>query len=360
VSASGAPIRVSGDAVSAGAFTSATTGWAVVRADTPPMSCLLRTEDGGATWTCQLAWPGNLLGRLRAFDARRAALVLGLWPTHRNEINGLPVAAGEPFYHFVAGTQDAGTTWALGSPPDRYTAGAYFLTPLQIWLRVHVPGSDFTSDLARTEDGGATWSRIDGTGYPPMIQVAFSSPADGLLIEQDRHRADILHRTSDGGEAWTRQQLSAPPRVPKTAETWLLPVLSSSPGQLLTLRAVSRRPSGVRPAWEGTYAYARAGEGWAGPHSLPMTPASVGHDVLAPGPDGRLWGGSGHDVWVADDLAGPWQHRRVPLPEEESVGDLCPVEDGVIWLITAVGVGGGGLYRSEDDGVSWTRLSIST
>jgi hypothetical protein len=70
-------------------------------------------------------------------------------------------------------------------------------------------------------------------------------------------------------------------------------------------------------------------------------------------------GASGHDVWVADDLAGPWQHRRVPLPEEETVGDICPVGNGVVWLTTAVGVGGGGLYRSENDGITWTRLPVA-
>lgn len=101
---------VSGDVVRASTFASATTGWAAVRADTPPISCLLRTEDAGTTWTCQLAWSGDVLGRLHAFDGHRASLLLGLRSGFRNEINGLPVAAGEPFYHFVAGTQDAGAT----------------------------------------------------------------------------------------------------------------------------------------------------------------------------------------------------------------------------------------------------------
>ena len=39
--------------------------------------------------------------------------------------------------------------------------------------------------------------------------------------------------------------------------------------------------------WEGTYA--RDGEGWTGPHRLPTAPASIGHDLLVPDPDGRLW-----------------------------------------------------------------------
>ncbi|HEV8560473.1 MAG TPA: hypothetical protein VGR06_29435, partial [Actinophytocola sp.] len=63
----------------------------------------------------------------------------------------------------------------------------------------------------------------------------------------------------------TRRHLPPPRGVPKSAETWLFPVLGPSPGKLLTLRAVSRRPSDARPSWEGTFAYACTGESWAGP-----------------------------------------------------------------------------------------------
>src|SRR5262249_26438823 len=149
------------------------------------------------------------------------SLVLALRPRFGNEINGRPVAAGEPFCYFLATTRDAGATWTLGSPPDQQGTGVYFLTPPQTWLLIYVPGSDFRSDLARTEDGGATWSRIDGTGYPPPVQVAFATPTDGLVVAQDRHRADILYRTTDGGTTWARQHLAPPPGVPKGAETWL-------------------------------------------------------------------------------------------------------------------------------------------
>jgi hypothetical protein len=389
VTAAAAPPQLTGHSVHAAGFVSPTTGWTVITRSTPrPMSWLLRTEDAGGTWTSQLAWPGNLYGRLRAFDVHRAGLVLGLWPEVSNEINGQPLAVGESFHAFIASTEDGGATWTLGSGPDPQGTGVYFLTTRQIWLQIHVsnlyPSSDPAqtedgvtwwiedtegprNDLARTEDGGATWSRIDGvpwgqiegTGDLPTVQVAFSSVTDGLLIAADRLRADILYRTTDGGTTWTRQRLLPPPGLPARAETWLFPVLSPEVGNLLTLRAVSRRESINRPRWEGTYGYARTGDGWTTPYRLPMAPASLGHDLLVPGPDGRIWGASGRNVWVSDDLAGPWEHRRVPVPDDESVAEIFPVADGVLWLTTASGVSGGGLYRSDDDGVHWTRLLIA-
>jgi hypothetical protein len=129
-------------------------------------------------------------------------------------------------------------------------------------------------------------------------------------------------------------------------------------GTLLTLRAVSRGGSVARPRWEGTYGYELTDDSWAGPHRLPMPPAAIGPDLLVPAPDGRLWGASGHDVWVGGDLTGPWRHLRVPLPDEEHIKDICPAGDGVLWATTSAGMAGGGLYRS-DDGAHWTRLTVA-
>jgi hypothetical protein len=287
-------------------------------------------------------------------------LTLGLEPAFRNGVNGRVVAAGEPFFSLHASTIDGGETYLLGSPPDRQGTSIYHLSAREVFLLIHVPWSDSRMDLARTEDGGATWIRIEIAGYPPTIDVAFSSLTDGLLVTVDRRRADHLFATTDGGLTWTRQRLRPPPGLPKGAETWLRPVLGPQVGNLLTLRAISRREGAVRPEWEGTYAYVRSDDGWDGPLRLPMGEGPFGRDLLVPGPDGRLWGASGHDVWVGDDLTGPWRHRPVRLPDDQEVADIFPVANGVVWLTSTWGVAGGGLYRSDDDGAHWTQMPVTS
>jgi hypothetical protein len=56
--------------------------------------------------------------------------------------------------------------------------------------------------------------------------------------------------------------------------------------------------------------------------------------VAVPGADGRIWAAAGHDLFVADDLVGPWQHRLVPLPAGQVITRLDPVGDGALWLTT--------------------------
>jgi photosystem II stability/assembly factor-like uncharacterized protein len=377
VAAAAAPRQVSGLEVGVTAFASPTAGWAFVGA--PAVCRLLYTDDAGATWRTQLAWDGNILGRLTAFSAREAGLALGLTP-YADTVNGYPVSGGD-YTAVFARTRDAGATWTLASPPHpvkTFTGLFHFRTPQHLWALMRPFGRHTWTLLTRTQDGGASWQLTEDRGDRPLVHVAFSSSTDGVAVAVDDQRSDILYTTDDGGDTWTRTILPPPP-VPTNAMATLTPSVRTGTPTLLILQ-VGTRPKQAPAGWTGTYAYLRDGQGWSGPHRLPKT--HTGPELAVVGADGRFWAASGQDLWVAKTLAGPWEHRPVPLsgehpgtppwdprlvplPSLEVIADIAPVGDGVVWLTTTHGasigsVPSGKLYRSEDDGAHWTRLAVES
>lgn len=359
-----------GFAVGDTAFASPTTGWAYV-VDLQTAQCrVLFTEDAGATWRPQLAWRGLFYGRLAAFDEHQAAFALAV--SQGDDINGYrpePHAADDPFVGpdaFLAGTENAGATWTLAQTV-RGASGAHILTPRQIFLRTYVHRqSGMRSDLVRTRDGGATWHRLEGVPGIAVVDVNFQSATDGLLVAAEGNRANLLYRTVDAGVSWEPEPLEPPPGLPAKAEVRLDPVARQDGDVLLVLSASSSRDSARRPKWEGSYVYRRVGQrDWAGPYRLPMVPVrSRRPHPVAWGADGRIWAAAGHDLFVADDPAGPWHRRHLPLPAKQLVTRIDPVAGGVVWLTTnnafkiPGAAPGGQLYRSADDGARWNRVAI--
>jgi hypothetical protein len=344
------------------AFASPEVGWAYA-GDLESAQCrVLFTDDAGATWRPQLAWRGMFHGRLAVFGERAAGF--GLAVSQGDDINGYrpdPRRARDPALGllgpdmFLASTVDAGATWTLAPEGGAY----YFLTPRQAWLA--------RNGLIRTRDGGASWQLAPGMPGVHMISVRFQSEAEGLLVAasvRDFGHQD-LYQTVNGGVSWERVPLTAPPGLPAKADTSLDPVTRPDGGVLLVLSAESGSESERRSRWEGTYAYRPDGQGgWAGPYRLPMAVARLHPPhVVVPGPDGRIWAAAGHDLFVADDLAGPWRHQAAPLPDGQVITRLEPVAGSMFWATTRrfpalAAVSGGQLYRSADDGAHWNRVTV--
>lgn len=361
-----------GFAVGDTAFASPTTGWAYV-VDLQAGQCqVLFTEDAGATWRPQLVWRGLFYGRLAAFDERQAAFALAV--SQGDDINGYrpePHAPDDPFVGpdaFMAGTEDGGATWTLAQTPPNGT-GAPFLTPRQMLLKKYVhrqsgmPG--MRTDLIHTRDGGATWHSLEGVNDLAVVNVHFHSATDGLLVAAKENRANLVYRTVDAGVSWEPEPLQPPPGLPAKAEVRLDPVVCRDGGVLLVLSALSSRNSARRPKWEGSYVYRRVGQrDWAGPFRLPMVSVrSRQPHPVAWGAGGRIWAAAGRNLFVADDPAGPWHRRHLPLPAKQVITRIDPVAGGVVWVTTksALQIPGatpGHLYRSADDGARWNRVTI--
>ncbi|MGI9108139.1 MAG: YCF48-related protein [Pyrinomonadaceae bacterium] len=171
-------------------FIDANTGWLVcdrniylLRTKEEPRSYLLKTTDGGATWS-RLAVTGAaeadvLLTRVTFADARRG------W------------AFGEMGALFA--TTDGGATWARQNVPTRYLLlGGAFLAGGAGWL----VGAGNT--ILQTSDGGAQWSMSPApiSATTRFNAVSFIDGRRGWAVGE----RGIVLATTDGGRSWQPQE----------------------------------------------------------------------------------------------------------------------------------------------------------
>lgn len=161
---------------------------------------VIRTADGGATWT-KLTVPDAASLDFRDVDAVTATsayiLSIGSGPASR-----------------IFKTMDAGATWTLQFTNQEPKG---FLDAMAFWddRRGLVMGDsiDGRFDILRTLDGGRTWARIRSAGLPPALpnEGAFAGSGTNVAVLPGGHawigtgaaeRCRVLH-TSDYGATWT-------------------------------------------------------------------------------------------------------------------------------------------------------------
>ena len=170
-------------------FNDALNGWlvcersvyALARAE-EARSYLLRTTDGGETWSRVAVTAGDagvLLARVVFATPERG------W------------AFGE--MGALYSTRDGGATWQRRrAPTQRFLSGAHFLDASRGWL-VGAAGT-----VLRTADGGETWRAISSPALSATARlnaVWFADPARGWAVGQ---RGRIV-ATGDGGNSWRPQ-----------------------------------------------------------------------------------------------------------------------------------------------------------
>jgi photosystem II stability/assembly factor-like uncharacterized protein len=186
---------------------------------------ILRTADGGASWTVQLTAPGDYL-RCVAFANSNVGWVGTLTRARR-----------------LYQTANGGGTWtpAAGLPVDAPVAvcGLSVVSDQVVFAA----GSNRPTDsprMMKTSDGGASWSAWSMSAHASiLIDVYFTDAQHGWVVGGradvpnpiDRSRVKpVVLRTADGGATWTDQLAGQEGNFPLGEWGWKIQFLNANVG----------------------------------------------------------------------------------------------------------------------------------
>lgn len=248
-----------------------------------------------------------------------------------------------------------------------------------------IPGEDFSflmgttgGGVWKTEDAGTTWRNITD-GYLPVGSVGAIAvaPTDSNIIYAGTGAADLrgnvsigkgLYKSINGGDSWEYVGLQNVGQISRI-------VISPKNPRLIYVAALGN-PFGPNPE-RGVYRSANGGEDWqkvlyvsdrTGAVDLVMDPDNT--NVLYAGmwtAERKPWtlidGSEEGGLWKTTDGGFNWSKIDNGLPQG-IVGRIgiaiSPVNTNRIWVIQeAKEEKKGGLYRSDDGGLSFRRINRS-
>jgi photosystem II stability/assembly factor-like uncharacterized protein len=238
---------------------------------------------------------------------------------------------------------DGGVTWAK-------TALARNLVSVLAVSAETALGIDFDGGLQRTADGGTTWG--------PVLRdfVAVTRAPKGMLTALGTDGG--IRRSADGGASWTEPVGALPPRwsvavADTSAGTW---VATSRAVYVLDGNSFRLVTTGMGGLAGAVFSDARTGFMYAaydvglyrfrngGPWEL-VLPGPIQRVRFHPSSTGTMFAGIPDMVFASTDSGATWSR----LPGAPAVPFVAP--DGRTWYADNAG-----LWRSDDAGVSWSRL----
>jgi photosystem II stability/assembly factor-like uncharacterized protein len=157
-------------------------------------SLILRTTDGGQSWTNQPAGLGSAAPGYTLYGVSFVNAMTGTavgWGY--NDVLGQDMAA-------IMRTTDGGETWTQKVFSSRQLVGVHFtdaLTGTVVGGRGDAIGS--LSVVMRTTDAGANWTTYERrSAWGGLSAVSFADPQTGVAV------GNSVLRTSDGGASWAQ------------------------------------------------------------------------------------------------------------------------------------------------------------
>jgi photosystem II stability/assembly factor-like uncharacterized protein len=391
--------------VSGIAFVDTDRGWAATA------RIIYGTEDGGQTWTrvkefapdpsdkffprvSSIAATVQGEGDDALIDLYLTSTLGGAWQSmdagaswDQCEIGGakatFKVAFLNPLYGIITGP--AGKVWTTDDGGDEWTAA-----PLPLGFNAYSAAWDPKTAavyaggqggmLARSRDGGLTWSRI-GSGTPWTLQgAAYKDPDTGWVVGE----AGFIAATTDG-ETWAQQRAARDGRADLDAvafPTYRRGWAAGDKGTLLkttdagdTWRAVRLRTkadlSGIafadrRTGWiVGGVGAADDSRGVilattdGGSHwRAQKVPAGVRVIAKVKFVDTRSGWAVGSPGVVLRTTNGGATWKKTQLAPKAMLLDLDFVDRRYGWVCGAIALGGNIGYRTTDGGVTWSRETI--
>ena len=261
---------------------------------------VIRTEDGGATWT------RSTIAETEALDFRDIDAV--------DERTAYVLSIGDGNASRIYKTTDAGRTWTL---QFRNTDKQAFYDAMAFRDARH--GFAFSDSvdgrlvIIRTEDGGEHWSHIDG-GLPPALENegAFAASGTNIAISGDRiwiatSKSRVL-RSVDHGRTWSA--VGTP--VPAGPSAGLFSIAFASRDRGIVVGGDYKVESA---AVDNAAITADGGQTWTVVKGLGGFRSAVGYlaatsgapeIVIAVGPTGSDYSKDGGKTWAT--LSGPGFH----------------------------------------------------
>jgi photosystem II stability/assembly factor-like uncharacterized protein len=280
-------------------------GWGTGTGPSDQTVHILRTADGGNTWSDVTPPEGAVSG----FSSVPAAFFMDdakAWVAYSQatDSNGNLVNPALVWY-----TQDGGATWTssqalpANNGTDFFSPGEFAFSDAQHgWLMVHV-GVGMMHDYVyvfATADGGATWAKVvDPTNSTLWMScsktgLAFIDANNGWATGDCQGVAPglFLYRTMDGGNTWAQATISAPAGKPNMftdqnsgCGSYSMNFLDANNGEMIVTCITSNSSSMTKLSW--IYTTTDGGQNWTS-HALPADSGQyqfldVGHGYYVSG-----------------------------------------------------------------------------